>query len=972
MAITSKPSTPSSVTLDRVDHKDEFVVRWKKATTTGSSKTSSIRINWYYSKYTAPDKWLPVPSSGSYTKLANTATSHTKEFGSVDSSITDIKKVKAVVTFHNTKGNSSASAVMTLYTPNAPTVTLEDTGGNLVYSIVFPEDTDTQPLLGGTKSAATSYEVWKQTPTTANTKIYYRNKGESKTVQPVQAVLGNLSETAKYTVTARVDGSVYWQDANKKWYQDRSATQSSVVGIPNTPTVESVTNEGFSYTVKWNGNTDSWHPVDTYELFYADVEQQEDASRASWQSVEKDLKSTTYASTIDSAIPVGMKRYFMVIAYRYGISSTFEPKVLDSMWGVPDAPSISVSTSTGGNTITVTAGENSAPDAWVHVYRNSGGNAVEVKSFSIAEGRAVTFQDAGGDGEYYYTAKTVNESKGNKSSNLAYSSTIITPTETYFTRWTKDDTCETAFLEWADPDPDKELVISGYEVAWGDSADAFDSNKQPSVLQIENRATTRCRIGGLEPGTEYWFWIRTTSLAGDGVEFKSNWTNGFEDESGYHTAHLIMANAPDAPGVSLSSDYVIKGGDTLTVGWSYSALGDAPITSWSVALANEGGFEDLYRSSDEGRTVQDDSVTIDTTRYPQGDMLCTVTVENANGSASTTVPFSVAVIPSATMDAFPATVTAQPVSVGFTAGEDNPESTEYTIEFVSDGGIVQQLPNGERVQYDGASVGSFDGDSENVRPQLVDGGKYKVRVVSTDTETGLSSATDWQSFRVDWAVKAPEPEITVAAEGESSAVISTTTAYPNMTMSIWRATQDGVTLAMNDAAYSAEFVDPYAPFGETHYRAALETTDGDISFTDWDVTIPSQNMRIDFGSRFVELAYNITNGDSRDSGDDVKRFLDGSKSAITKRGTNRTQSLTAVLIREEAKETLRSLYELSRFSGVCFVRTPDGMAYPAIVSVGIDMDAKSPLANVSINCTEVDDEGNFLAAVPQDETEEVE
>lgn len=963
MAISSKPSKPSSVTLDRINHKDEFTVKWKKATTSGSSEVQSIKVNWYYSRYDDPDKWLPSPKSGAAYSVSKTATSHTHEFPTVDSSKTVIKKVKAVVTFHNSKGSASAADVMTLQPVANPDLTIEATGGNLVYSIVFPADDDTHPLLGGTKAAATSYEVWKETPTQKKERIYWRDKGDttSKPVSPSGRVLGNLSETAKYTVTAKVDGSVYWQDSDKKWKQDRAVTKDRTVGIPNAPTVTSVTNEGYSYTVKWNANKDEWHPVDTYELFYADVEQHEDASNASWQSVEKDLKSTTYASTIDGAIPVGMKRYFMVIAYRYGIPSTFEPRILDSMWGVPEAPSLSVS----GNTITVTASENSAPDAWVHVYRNSGGNADKIKSFNVADGRAVTFQDTGGTGEYYYTAQTVNESKGNRASNLAYSSTIITPTETRFARWTKDDTCETAFLEWADPDPNKELVVSGYEVAWGESADAFDSNKQPSVLEIDNRATTRCRISGLEPGTEYWFWIRTASLSGDGVEYKSNWTNGYADESGFHTARLIMANAPDNPSVSLSSDYVIKGGDTLTVGWAYSALGDAPVTAWSVVVSNEGGFMDIYRSNESGRNVQDDSVTIDTTEYPQGDMLCTVTVENASGKASTSVPFPVAVVPNATMGEFASPVTAQPVAVTFTAGEDNPESTEYTVEFVSDGGIVQQLPNGERVQYDGASVGSFDGSDADMRPELVDGGKYKVRVVSTDTGTGLSSATDWQEFAVDWVVKAPEPVIAVTAEGDASARISTTTAYANMVMSIWRATNDGVTLAQNDAAYSAEFVDPYAPFGETRYRAALETTDGDISFTDWDVTIPSQNVRIDFGADFVELAYNITNGDSRDSGDEVKRFLDGSKSAITKRGTNRTQSLTAVLVREESQETLARLYALSRYNGVCFVRTPDGMAYPAIVSVGIDMDAKSPLANVSINCAEVDDEGLFLASEVQ-------
>lgn len=970
--ITKRPPAPSSVVISRsTSDKDRFTVRWKKATTTGEAAVQHQKVEFFYHKYDDKDGvWHPCKNGSYAVALADHSQSHV--ISSVDSSSTSVKKVKAVVTFTNRyeaknkygyvehkDGSHSASDVITLHEVDSPTVTTKVDAGQLRVSIHFPSEEETKPLKGGTKKAATKYEIRKKVSGQASQVVKSRNYGDSTDPELTNHLLGTVSpsDATMYTITATVDGSVMYKNADGKWASNKTKTITRHVARPYTPEVKSVEVHGCSYHVRWDKRASEWHPVDSCKVMYSDVPQNQDESDAvaSWTSMESGLKSSSYTTTIDGEIPVGTKRCFAVQSEHYGIPSNVKAYFKKSLYGEPEPPqSITVS----NKVITVIASPKCCPTAVVKVYREQAGNSGLVRELKVSDGTQQSFTDTkvktGVDVRYY--ARTVNtKTYGGMKSETVYSNDTVTPKETSFTSWSKSDDCESASLSWSQPTGS----VSGYEVAWATAPDAFASNEQPSTLKLDGEDVTSCRISGLTPGLDYWFWIRTVATA-DGQEFRSNWKDGGKVGGVYRQAHLLMANAPEPPGITLSNDFVVYGGDSLGVAWSYSALGDMPQTSWKVTISGD-GFEAKVTSSDDGMSAADESITMDTDDFPMGDLECTVTVGNSVGKASATVPLRVAVVPSATLALEGETVTALPVSATVNAGADNPETTEYTVEFENVGGIVQQLPNGERVHYDQTLTDAFGAivGANELRPLLIDGGKYRARVVSTDPDTGLSSESDWSEFMVEWASPAAPPDLTVTNEGTTATITSDWDG--SGILSIWRVTRDGVTLAVNSFEQGGTYVDSFAPFGDSHYRASIETDDGDVAFTDWSSNSDYQDIRFDFGGSFATLAYNISNGDSRESGDEVKRFLDGSKSAITKRGTNRTHSLGAVLVRTDDQDSLDRLYSLSRYDGVCFVRTPDGMAYPAVVTVGIDQEASNPLASVTITCTEVDDFGEFSA-----------
>ena len=152
-------------------------------------------------------------------------------------------------------------------------------------------------------------------------------------------------------------------------------------------------------------------------------------------------------------------------------------------------------------------------------------------------------------------------------------------------------------------------------------------------------------------------------------------------------------------------------------------------------------------------------------------------------------------------------------------------------------------------------------------------------------------------------------------------------------------------------------LDPYAPYGKGSlaYRVVVRTVDGDLSWTDYPYQLSFAALRFDFGSRHIELPYNIKINDSYSKDFSATRYLDGSIDGFWNAGSMRQGGFTTDLIKIFDRARLDTVRELAHYAGPCFVRTPEGCAFMADVEVNsIGTSYDSLALGISISVTEVE------------------
>ena len=244
---------------------------------------------------------------------------------------------------------------------------------------------------------------------------------------------------------------------------------------------------------------------------------------------------------------------------------------------------------------------------------------------------------------------------------------------------------------------------------------------------------------------------------------------------------------------------------------------------------------------------------------------------------------------------------------------------------------------------------------------LLDLGRYKVSATGIDRDTGLS--TEYSdlgeephpaeaNFDVDWARKASPPSkwsyITKASGmlGVNIHVKASPDNDPSDVCDIYRVTPDGAYLVKSGQAFNSVITDRYAPFSSTaftRYRLCTRTPDGDIEYVDVGYRLKSSSLRFDWGlpednppsdvPTFVELPYNISLDDSYEKNFESRLHMDGLYQGYWNRGAKRKVSLSTDIIRVGDRVQKEALKALGRYPGPVYVRTPDGSAYAANVTL---------------------------------------
>lgn len=383
------------------------------------------------------------------------------------------------------------------------------------------------------------------------------------------------------------------------------------------------------------------------------------------------------------------------------------------------------------------------------------------------------------------------------------------------------------------------------------------------------------------------------------------------------------------------------------------------------------------------------------------------------GSLVTSEPVALRVVdpPVVTLDV-PAILTKQPATFGVTCNVPASMSVIVRAGSLSVDGEMIGGNSGDDVVHDDQTAGDVvwqssavpdwtdaDGsytatlstpDGANIA-EFLDNGTYTVFVQPTDVQTGLVGQTVTAEFDVAWKDQAPRmlngeeeapveviPSDTTDESGVRTRSCTIQLAPPQgalgtETYNVYRVTPDGEYLIAERCGLTERVVDAYAPFGgsEIAYRVAVVTVDGDTDWLDYGYSLPGRDMRIDFGSEYVELPYDLSLSDSYQKDFEARRKLDGSIDGYWNDGVQRTGNYSSNLIRIYDEEKAATVRRLAQYAGPVFVRTPDGCAYQADVEISNFGGARRDAAlAVSIDATEVALTEEFMADLPDRHSEE--
>lgn len=264
---------------------------------------------------------------------------------------------------------------------------------------------------------------------------------------------------------------------------------------------------------------------------------------------------------------------------------------------------------------------------------------------------------------------------------------------------------------------------------------------------------------------------------------------------------------------------------------------------------------------------------------------------------------------------------------------------------------------------------------------LHDMGRYTVEVEGIDSETGLSTTYNLPegveaqeyTFEVNWSHQADEPSersyILKNPKGLGVDIYIRST--PNMVETdvcdVYRVTPDGAYLVLEGQPFDTMVTDMYAPFSNTaftRYRLCTRTIDGDIAWRDIGYRLKETCIRLDWASSTgsahrdfetgLSLPYNVRLSDSLEKNFEARLHMNGLYSGYWNSGIKRTASLSTDIIKVQNPEEKEKIRALGRYNGPVYVRTPDGCAYTANVSVKtIPYEYNSQIMAIQLDAVEI-------------------
>lgn len=577
-----------------------------------------------------------------------------------------------------------------------------------------------------------------------------------------------------------------------------------------------------------------------------------------------------------------------------------------------------------------------------------------------------------------------------------------------------DGTSAVLLLGWRNDDS------TGTQVTWSDDQYAWRSTSEPNTFEFtwdDGSGTVRGRtyahtaklyVGDLTQGTRYYFRARRYLETDDGTEY-GPWYPTTKSLS------VIPSSSPES--VVLNADEFVPRGSGLPLSWTFDSDSDAEQTMWEIltgptTTTTSGSTTHLWINEAKAKVVASGKnargSTVISARRLAGLIGNKKSIPLAarvrtGGDPTTSEAVTVEVADRPTIEVTTSeTITAQPltltlecsvaasVTIVATAAGGNSRERPTGIEYQPEGDAVWSVgtvPRWTAVTEGGVRVGYTATVTAPSGLELWDSGEYQITVTATDRRTGLESEEVTVPFSVDYDYKPPTPTsaITVTPSDVTdsdgirtlSAVIqlaATTGMAQTDYYDLYRLTPDGAYLIASDLSHTETVTDPYAPFGTygtRAYRVAIRTADGSESWMDYEYALRAWMVRIDYGTDYVELPYNIQLGDQWEHDFEARRHMDGTINGYWNPGAGRVATISTDLVKRGDPEQVARVRALANFCGPCLVRTPDGCCYEADVTPNtLSMTYNDGAIPLSLNVTEVELTEEYMATIPVNEDEE--
>lgn len=544
----------------------------------------------------------------------------------------------------------------------------------------------------------------------------------------------------------------------------------------------------------------------------------------------------------------------------------------------------------------------------------------------------------------------------------------------------------TVEVTWDNP-TDIDTVDNGVEIAWSNMPNAWESNTAPSTAKFENGAMTKAYITGLSAGELYYFWVRLYETTPEGETNYGVWSDP--------SPGVLMSSKPDVPILTLSRSWIKEGG-ALSAQWSYYASGNLPQTNAQIEITKSGQSWGPIVNIDG----EDDKCTIDLSKkingnylYPAGDYYLRVTVINELGEAtSEQVGLKIASNPTCSISS------TSIVDYSYDTIVDETGTTEtttvktlralpLTVNVAGDGDLnlyvycsdeyswehpdrTDDIFQGDCVWTSSVEAGSYDIS----KILLADNARYRVQVECTDPNTLLTAEPQYIDFEVHWehqAVAPAESTVTINEDGTATLIpIKPEGALDTDVCDIYRSTADGRYLCCPNVSWGTKILDRLPTFGETSensYCFCTRTTEGDEAWSDITYELDGSGIIISYNNKDLKLPWNVTNDDNRSKKGEIRSHLGGTKTYYGQPYIDRSQSLSTEVVKIDDEDLIEQLYELSRHTELCYIRTSNCIGYPAIVDVSISREYNNQIVSVSLSAKEADAENEFLGGILDEE-----
>lgn len=575
---------------------------------------------------------------------------------------------------------------------------------------------------------------------------------------------------------------------------------------------------------------------------------------------------------------------------------------------------------------------------------------------------------------------------------------------------------------------DGEDDSTGTEVSWSQNVNAWRSTSGPHTHEFswsDGQIVWPPEGQELAPGQQRTTYHDSAVIhVDDNIEegklhhFRARRYMEGEDNTTYgpysSTADVMPVSSPSS--VVLSCAPYVPTGSDLPVSWTYDS--DATQTEWQLITGTPTEVtEHIDDGTPEGIDVTHLWILSGTERIvmrgtdASGSCLVTASRLAEFADADGVVPLAVRmgtggrltdseavlvsiVEPPSIAVTVPETLTVQPLVVSLSSPTTPNVSIVVSAGAGGSGGdtpvgVSDQL-EGDTVWSDAISpiwVGPAGAHTYEVKLPISwdihDGGNYVVTARATDPVTGLSSGEVTTTFAVDWETKAlapsddieVEPYDTVAESGFRTRgarihLVPPEDAADTDRYDVYRVTPNGPYLVAEGVALDTVVDDRFAPYGgsEKGYRVACWTLDGDMEWANYSYELDGKDIRIDFDGEYVELPWNVSTSDGFEKDFEARRKLDGSIDGYWNDGATRTASLSTDLIRIADAEKEAAVMRLAEYSGPCFVRTPNGSAFMANVTVdSVGGQRRDAAIGVSLDATEVGLTSEYMATLPDPE-----